>query len=88
MKYALYLDETRRVQYVTTEEYSVEGMPLVDTFPEGDLLDYQYINNEFVYNPIIVEKLEEKPSQFDILEAKLIYIAMMTDTLDGLEEMI
>ena len=87
MKYALYLDETKRIQYVTYKEYAVEGMPLVDSFPEDNLLDYQYINGEYIYNPII-EELIEKPSKFDILEAKLIYIAMMTDTLDGLEEII
>ena len=62
-------------------------MPLVDSFPEDNLLDYQYINGEYIYNPVI-EELIEKPSKFDILEAKLIYIAMMTDTLDGLEGII
>ena len=87
MKYALYLDDTGRIQYVTPAEYAGEGMPLVDFFPEEDTIDYQYINGEYIYNPVI-EELIEKPSKFDILEAKLTYIAMMTDTLDGLEGII
>lgn len=56
MKYALYLDETKRIQYVTYQEYAMEGMPLVDTFPEENLLDYQYIDGEYVYNPLPQEE--------------------------------
>ena len=87
MKYALYLDNTGRIQYVTPIEYAEEDMPLVDFFPEENTIDYQYIDGEYVYNPII-EELIEKPSKLEILEAKLTYIAMMTNTLDELEEIV
>ena len=28
-----------------------DGMPIVDTLPEGNLLDYLYVNGEYVYDP-------------------------------------
>ena len=57
------------------------NMSIVDILPEGNLLDYQYINNEFIYNPLSKVKVEEKPSQLDIIEAQITYTAMMTGTL-------
>lgn len=59
------------------------NMPIVDTLPEGNLPDYQYIDNEFIYNPLPKEEVDavEKPSQLDIIEAQVTYTAMMTDTL-------
>lgn len=29
-----------------------DGMPIVDTLPEGNLPDYRYINGEYVYDPL------------------------------------
>ena len=58
-----------------------EGMPIVDTLPEGNLPDYQYIDGEFVYNPLPKEEIKEVPSQLDIIEAQITYTAMMTGTL-------
>ena len=60
-----------------------DNMPIVDTLPEGNLPDYQYIDNEFIYNPLPKEEVAavEKPSQLDIIEAQVTYTAMMTDTL-------
>jgi hypothetical protein len=56
-------------------------MPIVNTLPEGNLYDYQYINGEFVYNPLPREEIIEQPSQNDLIEAQITYTAMMTDTL-------
>lgn len=61
-----------------------DGMPIVESLPEGNILDYFYINNEYVYNPLPKEEPIETPSQLDIVEAKVSYIAMMT----GLTEVI
>ena len=58
-----------------------DGMPIVDTLPEGNLPDYQYINNEFIYNPLPKEEVKEVPSQLDVIDAQITYTAMMTDTL-------
>ena len=57
------------------------NMPIVESLPEGNLPDYQYINNEFIYNPLPKEKIKEAPSQLDIIEAQITYTAMMTGTL-------
>ena len=57
------------------------NMPIVDTLPEGNITDYQYIDNKFVYNPLPKEEPVVKPSQSDIIEAQITYTAMMTDTL-------
>lgn len=40
--------------------------------------DWKIINNEFIYSPIEITPL---PTAFDILEAQVIYTAMMTNTL-------
>lgn len=60
---------------------SYEGMPIVESLPEGNICDYEYINNEFVYNPLPKEEPVEQPSQLDIIEAQVTYTAMMTNTL-------
>ena len=59
-----------------------KGMPIVEMLPEGDIANYKYINNEYVYDPIPKPEPEpEEPTQLDILEAQVTYTAMMTDTL-------
>lgn len=57
------------------------NMPIIETLPEGNIYDYQYINNEFIYNPLPKEEIKEAPSQNDLIEAQITYTAMMTDTL-------
>ena len=82
--YALNLSDDNRILSVWTviEGQSYEGMPIVDTFPGGDITAYKYINNEYVYDPLPEpEPAEEEPTQLDILEAQVTYTAMMTDTL-------
>lgn len=46
-----------------------DGMPIVDSVPEGNLPDYQYINNKFIYNPLPKEEIKEMPSQLDVIES-------------------
>ena len=58
-----------------------EGMPIVEELPEGNICDYEYINNEFIYNPLPKEEVIEQPTQLDIIEAQVTYTALMTDTL-------
>ena len=57
------------------------NMPIVESLPEGNICDYQYINNEFVYNPLPKKERVETPSQLDVIEAQVTYTAMMTNTL-------
>lgn len=79
MMYALNLGEDGRVLSVTYEEFATEEMPLVDSIPEDDVSNYNYVDGAFVYDPLPVP--EQKPSQLDIIEAQVAYTAMMTDTL-------
>ena len=81
MKYALNLSEDYRVLSVTFEKYAPQDAIKVDELPEGNIADYKFINNEFIYEPIMAELVEEKPSQLDLIEAQVTYTAMMTDTL-------
>ena len=81
MKYALNLANDGRILSVTYEKYAPEDAVLVDELPEGNVADYRYVDGEYVYDPIPVEPVDEKPSQLDIIEAQLFYTAMQTDTL-------
>lgn len=51
-KYALNLDEDGRILSATYETYAAPSMPLVEALPDGDITDYKYINNEYVYDPL------------------------------------
>lgn len=85
MTYALNLAEDGRVLSVTFEEFAVEGMPIVDNIPEGDVSQYRYENGEFVYDPVPVKEVEELPTQLDRIESQIAYLAMMTGNSDILE---
>lgn len=54
MTYALNLSEDNRIKsaWVVLPNGNYDGMPLVDTLPEGNLPDYLYINGEYVYDPL------------------------------------
>ena len=58
-----------------------DGMPVVEILPEGNICDYLYINDEFVYDPIPVVEVPQEPTQMERIEAQITYTAMMTDTL-------
>lgn len=58
------------------------GMPIVDNIPDGNVYDYQYIDGEFIYNPLpVIEEDIQQPTQLDTIEAQVVYTAMMTGTL-------
>lgn len=61
MKYALNLDEGGRILSATYEAYAVAGMPIVEVLPDGDIADYKYINNEYVYDPL--PKPDPRPTE-------------------------
>ena len=50
--YALNLDTENRILSATFDEYATDDMPKVETLPEGDITDYKYINNEYIYEPL------------------------------------
>lgn len=79
--YALNLDTDNRILSVTFDEYAPEEQPRVETLPEGDVTDYKYIDNEFVYDPV-PQPVPPEPSLEDRVaqnEADIAFVAMMTD---------
>lgn len=52
MLYALNLSEDNRILSVTYDEYAPKEQPRVESFPEGNLVDYKYINGEFIHDPL------------------------------------
>lgn len=81
MKYALNLAEDGRILSATYEEFAPADAVLVDELPEGNIADYRYADGAYVHDPIPAEPVEEKPSQLDMIEAQVVYTAMMTNTL-------
>ena len=81
--YALNLNNEKRILSVcrVLPSGSYDGMPIVDSFPEGNIADYLYIDGEYVYSPLPAEEAVEEPTQLDRIEAQVTYTAMMTDTL-------
>ena len=59
-----------------------EGAIVVPELPEGDIIDYRYENGEFIYDPIPRQKqIQPNITNLDLLEAQVVYTAMMTKTL-------
>ena len=81
MRYAVNLAKDGRVLSATYEKFASAWMPVVDELPNGNVADYRYVDGEFIYDPIPIPEVEEKPTQLDIIEAQVTYTAMMTDTL-------
>lgn len=85
MKYALNLSEDYHILSASfCNKFTPEDAIRVDALPEGNIIDYKYINGEYVYEPINEPEPElpkAQPSQLDIIEAQVTYTAMMTDTL-------
>ena len=61
---ALKLYEDNRIHSASTvpPNGNYDGIPIVDSIPEGNLPDYLYINGEFVYDPIP----KEEPTEPDV----------------------
>ena len=45
-----------------------DGMPIVDTLPEGNLPDYRYIDGKYVYDPL---PKPEQPEPAPSLESRV-----------------
>lgn len=72
MKYALNLSEDNRILSATYEQYAAEDAVLVDELPEGNIADYLYINEEYVYSPLPKPELPERePTAEEMFNALL-----------------
>lgn len=78
--YALNLDNENRILSVTFDEFAPAEQPRVEELPEGNIADYKYIDNEFVYEPLPQpEPPEPQPTDVEKLRADIDYIAMVSD---------
>lgn len=72
MKYALNISDDGRILSATFAKYAVEGMPIVDVLPEGNISDYLYQNGEYIHNPLPKpEQPKEEATTDDVLNALL-----------------
>ena len=74
MKYALNLTEDNRIlsacKVLLNGKY--DGMPIVDVLPEDNLPDYQYIDGEYVYNPLPKVEVKPEPTAQDDTDAMMV----------------
>lgn len=61
--YALNLGIDGRVLSATSEEFAPAGSVLVNNLPEGDIYDYLYKNDEYVYDPLPKPTPEPSPEE-------------------------
>jgi len=56
--YALNLNEENRILSVTFDEFAPPEQPRVESLPDGDISEYQYIDGEFIHDPLpeVVDK--------------------------------
>ena len=74
MKYALSLDNDKRILHACTvlSIGNYDGMPIVDTLPEGDITEYKYIDGEYVHDPLPIEpEVEPEPTADEVLNVLL-----------------
>lgn len=63
MAIALKLYEDNRIHSACTvlPNGNYDGMPIVDTLPDGKLPDYLYVDGQYVYDPLPVPEEPEIP---------------------------
>ena len=72
MKYALNLAEDGRILSVTEEEYACAENVIVDTFPDGNVYEYRYVDGEYIYDPLPEpEKPIAEPTADEIMNVLL-----------------
>ena len=70
--YALRLDSNSRVLEVMDIRYRTEETPVVDSYPEGLIYDYRYVNGKWIYDPVSVpSQPESSASVWDDLAAAI-----------------
>lgn len=52
MKYALNLAADGRVLSVTYDQFAPPDQPRVDSFPDGNLYEYRFVDGVFIHDPL------------------------------------
>lgn len=72
--YILNLAEDKRIlsAWVFIEGQNYGDMPIVNMLPDGNVSDYKYINNEYIYDPLPEpEPIEPEPTIEEVMNALL-----------------
>ena len=48
------------------------NMPIVNILPEGNIYNYRYINNKFIYDPIPKVEVKAEPTPQDDIDAMMV----------------
>lgn len=81
--YALNIAEDNRILSATFPEYASKEAVIVEALPEGNIADYLYIDNEYVYSPL---PEPEQPEQATV-EARVAELEQaLTLLLEGATE--
>ena len=70
-KYALNLGENGRILSATYEQFAVDGMPIVDFLPDGDISEYRYMDGKYIHDPLPKTEFVTEPTTEEILNAML-----------------
>lgn len=67
--YALNLNEERRIlsACVVLPNGNYTDMVIVDTLPEGNIVDYLYIDGEYVYSPLPKDETIEEKTEYELM---------------------
>jgi len=85
--FAIKIDEEKRIQWSTYEEYATEDLILVESLPTGetekekDITNWLYVDSEYVYDPLPDPPPRPEPLDLEKIDAQVLYTAMMTDTV-------
>lgn len=71
MKYCLKLGADNRIEYATREEFASPDLVAVDSLPDGNLVDFRYVEGEFIHDPLPMPDENSEPSTDDVLNALL-----------------
>lgn len=91
MKYALKIHEDNRIGYacVVLQNGNYDGMPIVDTLPDGNLPDYRYVAGEYIYDPLPVpDPVEPEPTAEERIAALEEENAMLLECVLEMSEIV
>lgn len=71
MKYCLKLGADNRIEYATREEFASPDLVAVDSLPDGNLVDFRYVEGEYIHDPLPMPGENSEPSTDDVLNALL-----------------
>lgn len=65
MKYALSVSKDNRIlsAWEVLKNRKYDGMPIVSILPEGDITDYLYVDEQYIYDPLPKPEPAPQPAE-------------------------